>query len=191
MIAWLISRLALGVLIAVGASGPASASPHCGEERAAVKLGLDSEAPSIKLAPVDITIAELVALPRPRKTPESQRAGNVERTMYRITATVIAYKLEDDGDVHLVVDDGLGHHMIVEIPSPDCAATGAWAEEIGQARTASAGRLRPDRKLRAVRIPGVSITGVGFFDKLHGQDGVAANGIELHPVLAIDLGGGS
>jgi len=33
----------------------------------------------------------------------------------------------------------------------------------------------------------VRITGVGFFDKVHGQMGVSlANGIELHPVLAID-----
>jgi hypothetical protein len=27
------------------------------------------------------------------------------------------------------------------------------------------------------------ITGVAFFDFLHGQTGVAPNGIELHPVL--------
>jgi hypothetical protein len=29
-----------------------------------------------------------------------------------------------------------------------------------------------------------TITGVGFFDEIHGQTGVAPNGIELHPVLA-------
>ena len=29
------------------------------------------------------------------------------------------------------------------------------------------------------------ITGVGFFDFLHGQTGVAPNAIELHPVLAV------
>ena len=28
------------------------------------------------------------------------------------------------------------------------------------------------------------VTGVGFFDFIHGQTGVAPNGIELHPVLA-------
>lgn len=28
------------------------------------------------------------------------------------------------------------------------------------------------------------ITGVGFFDEIHGQTGVAPNGIELHPVLS-------
>jgi hypothetical protein len=30
----------------------------------------------------------------------------------------------------------------------------------------------------------VTITGVGFWDILHGQTGVAPNGIELHPVLS-------
>jgi hypothetical protein len=34
----------------------------------------------------------------------------------------------------------------------------------------------------------VTITGVGFFDRVHGQTGVALkNGIELHPVLAIQF----
>jgi hypothetical protein len=28
-----------------------------------------------------------------------------------------------------------------------------------------------------------TISGVGFFDKTHGQNGGADNGIELHPVL--------
>jgi hypothetical protein len=31
----------------------------------------------------------------------------------------------------------------------------------------------------------VRITGVGFFDYIHGQHGVAPNGVELHPVLNV------
>jgi len=31
----------------------------------------------------------------------------------------------------------------------------------------------------------VRITGIGFFNKVHGQSGVAPNGIELTPVLSI------
>jgi hypothetical protein len=32
------------------------------------------------------------------------------------------------------------------------------------------------------------ITGVGFFDRVHGQIGIALkNGIEVHPILAIDF----
>jgi hypothetical protein len=41
-----------------------------------------------------------------------------------------------------------------------------------------------------VKVP-VTITGVAFFDKLHGQTGVAPNGIELHPVLSITISGSS
>jgi hypothetical protein len=35
--------------------------------------------------------------------------------------------------------------------------------------------------------PLVRVTGVGFFDFLHGQRGVAPNGIELHPVLEVEF----
>ena len=33
----------------------------------------------------------------------------------------------------------------------------------------------------------VVVTGVGFFDFLHGQAGAAPNGIELHPVLKVEV----
>ena len=36
----------------------------------------------------------------------------------------------------------------------------------------------------------VTVTGVRFFDFLHGQTGVAPNGIELHPVLDIQFSTG-
>ena len=35
--------------------------------------------------------------------------------------------------------------------------------------------------------PLIRVTGVGFFDYLHGQRGVAPNGIELHPVLDVEF----
>jgi hypothetical protein len=31
----------------------------------------------------------------------------------------------------------------------------------------------------------VTVTGVAFFDTLHGQEGVAPNAIELHPIFVI------
>ena len=36
----------------------------------------------------------------------------------------------------------------------------------------------------------VQVTGVGFFDILHGQTGVAPNGIELHSVLDVQFTSG-
>jgi len=35
---------------------------------------------------------------------------------------------------------------------------------------------------------GIEITGVKFFDFINGQTGVAPNGIEVHPVIAIVFG---
>ena len=39
----------------------------------------------------------------------------------------------------------------------------------------------------SVARPLVRITGVGFFDYIHGERGVAPNGIELHPVLDVEF----
>jgi len=33
----------------------------------------------------------------------------------------------------------------------------------------------------------VKLTGVGYFDYLHGQRGMAPNGREIHPVLSIEF----
>ncbi len=33
----------------------------------------------------------------------------------------------------------------------------------------------------------MTVTGVGFFDLLHGQTGVAPNGVELHPLLNVQF----
>jgi hypothetical protein len=63
--------------------------------------------------------------------------------------------------------------MIAEAPSPACTthATAYRRRQMANAR-------------KAVRICGKArVTGVAFFDFLHGQTGVAPNGIELHPVL--------
>ena len=42
--------------------------------------------------------------------------------------------------------------------------------------------MRDARRL-VRRCPRARVVGVAFFDFLHGQTGVAPNGIELHPIL--------
>lgn len=63
--------------------------------------------------------------------------------------------------------------MIAETPSPLCTkgATATMRKQMLAART----RARVCAKARVV--------GVAFWDYMHGQTGVARNGIELHPVL--------
>lgn len=194
-IAYRINRLAGLVALAIALLCARTASADCGEERAAVKLGLDEEAKRIDTEPYDSTIARMVALPRPGRITETARASEVERTVWRIEAQVTGYKLEADGDYHIVVADSDGHHMIIEIPSPECAAPGAWGEQVRAARASFVAVLHhlhlpdPTTKLHRTNLP-VRAIGVGFFDKIHGQTGVAKpSGIELHPVLGIQLGG--
>lgn len=189
-------RFAGALFLVVVTALAGSAHADCGEERALVKLGKDADARKVATDPVEATIAELVLRPRPRRTPESRRAAddrNTEFTVWQVSGTVIAFKLEADGDYHVVLADDHGTTLIVEIPDPGCAATGAWPEQILKARAAFRQTLAnhklasPAKKLHDAHLS-VTVTGVGFFDKIHGQVGVAANGIELHPVLSIVSG---
>jgi hypothetical protein len=74
--------------------------------------------------------------------------------------------------------------MIAEVPDPECA--GACASGLG----ATYARVRQElldylNSPQSTARPLVRITGVGFFDFIHGQRGVAPNGIELHPMLSV------
>src|SRR5262249_34553324 len=90
-----------------------------------------------------------------------------------------------DSDYHLVLDDGAGHTMIAEIPSSACVAAGSpFAAGISHARAQFDAVFTPTSSFKTTNTP-VRITGVGMFDFLHGQTGVAPNGIELHPVIDI------
>jgi hypothetical protein len=97
-----------------------------------------------------------------------------ERHIYRVTAAVTLVRPEDDGDFHLVLQDGAGRTMIAETPNASCN------------NSATPHRQRQMATARAhVRLCArASVYGVAFFDFYHGQTGVAPNAIELHPVLA-------
>lgn len=78
--------------------------------------------------------------------------------------------------------------MIAEIPDPGCAAGSAVGTTLARARrelVAEFGAPIPERFEPVRGTPAVRIAGVVFFDVLHGQRGVAPNGVELHPVLGL------
>lgn len=154
----------------------------CGIERWDVKTGTDPGAAKINLTTaVPISIAQLDALAPPVNP--TARITPVEVTVYEVGATLTGYKTEADSDYHLVLSDGT-HTMIAEIPFPDCVSSGPLASGIAKARAQFDGRLTGSKVFKHVSVP-VTIRGVGFFDRIHGQTGVAPNGIELHPVLDI------
>jgi hypothetical protein len=175
-----------------------------------------------------ISARRLIGMPEPTEDfgPEFQanRAGIVERTIWSVDATIIALKLEKDGDYHLVLQGESGETMIGEAPTPTTLFIDGspWLANIKAARAEIDDRLRsavplaefapldgmlvpraalfvqPDTEgyvfpeetpLFKTRIQPVRarITGVGFFDRVHGQMGVSqSNGIEIHPILKVE-----
>jgi hypothetical protein len=142
----------------------------------------------VSLAPRATTIATLVALAAAGGG--TSRESPTETTVWELKdVTMTLIKLEMDSDYHIVLSDGT-RTMIVEVPYPDCASASPWSCFISRARA------EVDAKLGAISAspsyPGLTVTvrGVGFFDYLHSQTGVAPNAIELHPVLQICFGQG-
>jgi hypothetical protein len=131
------------------------------------------------------TIATLAALTAPSPIPANNRVQPTETTVWLLNATLTQYKLESDSDYHLVLSDGSGHSMIVEIPAPSCVGSGSpLLSGIQNARSEFDARFTATTSFQTANIP-VQVKGVGMFDFLHGQTGVAPNGIELHAVLDI------
>jgi hypothetical protein len=170
---------------------PASSTGSCGVERWSVKTGTDADAGKISLqSTTATTIASLVALPAPASLPSNNRVSPTETTVFRVQATLTEFKLEADSDYHLVLADTSGHTMIAEIPDPACVGSSSpLLTSIQKARGEFDAKYTPTGSFHTVNVP-VTITGVGFFDFLHGQTGVAPNGIELHAVLDVQFGTG-
>jgi len=162
----------------------------CGIERWPVKSLTDAIASRIQLGKVKTkTVEDLRRLKAPKGLRGTTARGRgTERTVFRITALLTSMKREADSDIHLVVADPRdGGSMIVEFPTGACAATASVASRVAmaKARSALAAACGGAAGSRAVSIAGTAtITGVGFFDRVHGQTGVAPNGIELHPALS-------
>jgi RyR domain len=159
----------------------------CGTERWDVKTLTDSAASQVNLTPQASTVADLIALARPGGLTAALTSRMPEEfNTYQVTGTITLAKLESDSDVHMVLTDGASNTMIVEAVCPTCAQNSVVATQIAAVRdtvqaqfpTATAGGIEH------VSVP-ATVTGVAFFDHQHGQDGVAPNAIELHPVLSL------
>jgi hypothetical protein len=161
----------------------------CGSERWDVKTLTDAAASKIAFrAPEPKSVEGLRHLKPPLglKATTSRKRGT-ERTVYRVSALLMSMRREDDSDIHLVLaDPRLGGSMIAELPSASCTI-GATARErsaMDQARADLAAACGGLPGVTPVTLTGTAtLAGVGFFDPVHGQGGVAPNGIELHPVL--------
>ena len=193
--------LAASKKAALQAPGGAEVLQAAVHQRWSVKTGADPDAQNlVGQAPAATTVADLCALAVPAVLPPDGRSPGAEETVWQLSASLTGYKLESDGDYHLVIADGQGNTMIAEIPDPAALAPGSFfARQIAAARQAFDGRFGARAAAAAAAGPAgaapalvpvsepVTLVGLGFFDFPHGQDGVAPNAIELHPVISIQF----
>ncbi|HYH09193.1 MAG TPA: hypothetical protein VEK11_19250 [Thermoanaerobaculia bacterium] len=165
---------------------PRAATAACAVERGRVKTAADAQASEIRLAPIPATIEGLHVLPAPRPLPQDGRIGPAEMSLYSVTATLIAYALTPEGEIHLVLSDEQRRTMVAKIPSPACMGGSRFASDVASARAEFERRYVATETFKEARQP-IEVRGVGFFDFQQGQRGLAPNGLSLHPVTAIDF----
>lgn len=163
-----------------------AAHAQCGIERWPVRTAADADAAAISIAVLPSTIAHLRSLPAPRPLPQERRVAPVETTTYSVAATLVEYRLAEDSSYHLVLADEAGRTMTAQIPSPSCSGGSRLAIELNVARATFESRVGPSSGSRTVMMP-VEVRGVGFFDFVRGQPGVAPNGISLAPVTSLNF----
>jgi hypothetical protein len=184
------------VLPAASAGEWVSAPARPGVYRWPVRTGADADSSDVQETPVAATVEELIGKPRPDDLPargsipayQNNRAVGVERTVYQVEASLVGCKLETSGNFHLNLQGTTGQTMIAICPDPDprfVAPSSRWAKQIAAVRREVEQKLQPERRRKVVN-ERVCITGVGFFNALHGQWGMAPNGLELAPVLSIE-----
>ena len=165
----------------------ASSALACGTERWPVKTGADGDAARVANFPKPATIAQLRSIAAPAH-PERRLAARfapTELTTFQVMGVLTVIEREADDDYQMVIADPADPRvtMIVEAPDPSCAPGSLFLDSIVSVRRALDQRFGQIRRIET-NLP-VTVTGVAFFDALHGQEGVAPNGIELHPVLMI------
>lgn len=190
--AWAGARVAAGSSHAPLPMRTSTGLAGCGYERWPVKTLADRSGRAVDLTRrVTSAIFRLDRL-RVARGGQTTRAG-AERRTYTVRAVLMAAKVEDDSDVHLELRDPAypAATLIAELPALRCTlgARPAVRRQIARARVAFLHACGDPGTSFSLYAPGTKlvVTGVGFFDRGHGQRGVAPNAFELHPVVGLRL----
>lgn len=180
--------LVAAATFALGAATPAMAS-SCGTWRWPVKTGSDATRSQVSRKVSYTTVGYLDSRVRPSSFGSDAQDHRIKwpefRTWQVTRVTLIAIKLEDDGDIHLRLRSA-GRYMIAEIPRPGCVSSASpWKPAITAARNAVTSRFSVTLSDWHYIYRTVNVRGLGFFDEEHGVTGAAPNDIELHPVTWI------
>ena len=172
------------------APAAAQASTACGTWRWPVKTGSDATRYQVSRTTWYTGVNYLDGLTPPSSFGSYARNHRIRwpefRTWQINDTTLVAIKLEDDGDLHLRLRSSTGKTMIAEIPRPGCVSSSSlWKTGITAARNYVTGRYWVSLSSWHYLYKKIDIKGLGFFDEEHGVTGAAPNKIELHPVIYI------
>jgi hypothetical protein len=179
---WLVCAMLLVALMSV-ARAQRVVTRRCGYDRWPVKTVTDLDRGRVNFTPINVSVAALSGVPvHEIPYPQDKRIAPEEFSVYRVRAMLVEIRSERDSDLHLILSDleRPSVRMIAEIPAPECAEGSGYESMYERARLALA-------EISTGSV--VEITGIGFFDFVHGATGGAQNGIELHPVLTLKLVG--
>ena len=162
----------------------------CGVERWPIKTLSDPDTVKIDfLKIIPSTIHQQVSLTKP--SINRNKRHDTERSVLKINCSIVGFKRENgDKDIHIIIeDDETEETMVAEIPSHKCLAIMKTSRqklffELNKWFVENIGYPSNNFIYLKKHIP-VTITGIGYFDYVHGQVGMAANGREIHPILSI------
>jgi hypothetical protein len=183
-------------------SGPqgTSCGTSCGVQRWHIKTLDDADESLISWTPIATTVSALRGLAVPSNYDQyndTSRYAPVEEQVYTVQAILVGWKIENDHDFHLVLADpnDPSATMIAEPPDPACsdACDSGFSQVFSsvRAKLTNCFGQPPTTFTNFSQTIVANFTGVGFFDVVHGQTGVAPNGIELHPLLDVQFVSGA
>jgi hypothetical protein len=173
--------------------GNACSFAQCGVERWDVKTLSDADTINVNFGNIlESTVLEQCKLSEPEKIQKNLQRQSSETSVFAINCYVIGFKREEDMDIHIVIRDlDSNITMVAEYPSahcPEVRATSRYDRFLKLNEWFLANIGSPTSRFKTLRSPvKVRLTGVGFFDRKHGQKGLAPNGREIHPVLGMQL----
>jgi len=162
-------------------------SPCGGNERWDIKTLTDAGVSKINFTPDTVTVDSLRTIMPGQKIGNTLQRFGIEFKTYAVKCSIREYRKEDDGDYHLVLVSlsDTTKTIIGEIPDSFCSSVfvSKYASQFATTRTYFEQNiiLKKNKTKKGIYI----IYGPAFYDKLHGQLGVAPNGLEIHGILSI------
>ena len=182
----LVALTALAVLAAgtIAETSARTSAIRCDRTLHALKTLSDPQSRFVNFRPRTTTIRGINSRRRPHPTP-TERNNAFERQVWRVKAQIVKDRLDDHGDIQLVLFDR-GSYMIAELPAPACLPRATRARQaIVRARRRFERGCGVAARSWTNQGAVAYISGVGFWDIPNRQIGHARNYAELHPVTGV------